>query len=128
LSRTLLRLMATAWLASVVVYLWIALTVARGDDAFWFFLGAAFAVTIGAVTAHRLAVPGPRGVVIGLVAGATLGLAMVGVLSVGIYLLPAVGLWWAAAAVQARDGVSGQVAAGAVAGFALMIALVLLGS
>jgi len=121
LSPTLLRLVATAWIASIAVYLTIALTVARGDDAFWFFLGATVTVTIGSITARRVAVPGARGVIIGLLAGATLGLAMLGILSVGIYLLPAVGLWWAAAAVQAREGVGAHVAAGAVTGFALLM-------
>ncbi|MQC18313.1 MAG: hypothetical protein DWG80_04465 [Chloroflexi bacterium] len=121
MSRTLLRLIATAWVASVGVYLGIAFAVSRDDDALWFFLGAAVAVTVGAVTAHRVVEPRARGMVIGVVAGATLGLAMLGVLSVGVYLLPAVALWCAAASVQAREVGWTVVGPAVVAGLAVTV-------
>ncbi|MDA0815498.1 MAG: hypothetical protein O2924_02865 [Chloroflexi bacterium] len=103
MSRTLLRLIALAWVASLAVYLAIAISVSVDDDALWFFLGAAVAVTIGAVTAHRVVDERARGAVIGVIAGSTLAVAMAGALSIGVYLLPAVGLWCAAASVQARE-------------------------
>ena len=121
MSRTLLRLIALAWFASLVVYLVIAFTVSAEDDALWFFLGAAVAVTVGAVTAHRVTEPRVRGMVIGVVAGATLALAMLGVLSVGVYLLPAVALWCAAASVQAREVGWGAVGPAMVAGLGVTL-------
>ncbi|MEX2374726.1 MAG: hypothetical protein WD942_03960 [Dehalococcoidia bacterium] len=121
MSRTLLRLIALAWIASLAVYLAIAISVSIDDDALWFFLGAAVAVTIGAVTAHRVVEERVRGMVIGVVTGATLAVAMAGVLSIGVYLLPAVGFWCAAAGVQAKEVGWGVVGPSTVAGLGLTI-------
>ena len=114
-------MVATAWIASAAVYVAIFFSVSRDDGALWFFLGATITVTVAAVTARRVTQPGARGAVIGMTTGATLGLAMLGVLSIGIYLLPAVALWCASASVQAREAGWAVVGAAMVAGLGLLL-------